>query len=159
MWFCFKIINLIPNINQNPKAIEIFSWKILNFWWNFWCHACDQKLLLVNFYVKSYLSTGKGPWGADLGLWCKLFITVTELTTPEDFLKDGLCLLLFKVEFVGGKLRWVITSSSDDDIGLAVLKSLFGDSTWLLSSCPFSVSASRLLEFYKIVINILTNYL
>ena len=25
-------------------------------WWNFWFYACDQKLLLVTFYVKSYLS-------------------------------------------------------------------------------------------------------
>ena len=34
----------------------------------FWFYVCDQKLLLVTFYVKSYLGTEVGGWGgADVG--------------------------------------------------------------------------------------------
>ena len=47
--FWFKIRNFIPNINQNRRLLKFF-------WWNFWFYACDQKLLLETFYVKSYLA-------------------------------------------------------------------------------------------------------
>ena len=53
-------------MDQNPNAIEIFHW-------NFWFYACDQKLILVTFYVKPYLSN----WN----LWIFSTIPLTFLDT------------------------------------------------------------------------------
>ena len=59
MQFWLKIRNFIPNINQNRRLLNFFNEKYQMFWWNFWFYACDQKLLLVTFYVKSYLEDRK----------------------------------------------------------------------------------------------------
>ena len=56
MQFWFKIRDFIPNINQNWRLLKSFYEKYQIFWWNFWFYACDQKLLLVTVYVKSYLT-------------------------------------------------------------------------------------------------------
>ena len=57
MQFWLKICNFIPNIDQNRRLLIFFSENYQSFWWNFWFYTCDQKLLLVTFYVKSYLTT------------------------------------------------------------------------------------------------------
>ena len=53
--FCFKIWNLIPNMNQTQRLLKFFCEKCQIFWRNFWFYARDQKLLLVTLYVKPYL--------------------------------------------------------------------------------------------------------
>ena len=45
----------IPNIKQKRRLLKFFYGKYQIFWWNLWFYASDQKLLLVTFYVKSYL--------------------------------------------------------------------------------------------------------
>ena len=76
MHFWFKIRNSMPNITQFFYFIFLFFLKNIKFlmnnvkffnekfqssffWWNLRFHACDQKLLLVAFYVKPYLAC----WG------------------------------------------------------------------------------------------------
>ena len=65
--FCSKFINHLWWNFPSKLAIWSQIWtkidchcnffmKNINFFkWNFWFYACDQKLLLVTFYVKSYL--------------------------------------------------------------------------------------------------------
>ena len=40
---------MIPNINQNPKGVEIFSWKILNFLIKFMILSLWPKIVISNF--------------------------------------------------------------------------------------------------------------
>ena len=95
--------NLQSDSKYEPKlkAMEIFSWKISKFWFGY---TCDQKLLLLTFYVKPYLvcdrllngnckrvnplnGLGWGLFGL-VGLWVDLGGLVG--LTDDD---DGICFL------------------------------------------------------------------
>ena len=53
---------------MNERTCKIIRDTRVIFWWNFWFYACDQKLLLVTFNVKSYLGSNvcydryQDPW-------------------------------------------------------------------------------------------------